>query len=244
MRTHIEEACVVAGSIVILPEKYAGDFRRFCELNPKPCPLLAVAAPGEYACPTLAHESDIRTDLPRYRVYRTGRLLDEPGSVEYLFGDDMVTFYIGCSFSFEQALMKNGIPVRNVEQQRNVPMFITNRQCEAAGPFSGPLVVTYRPIPKHLVARAIELSDSVKDCHGAPVYVGDPAELGIVRPLTDPDFGEGLEENYPGHEDDVPCFWACGVTAIMAVASVQAQVPLVITHSPGCMFVTDVPDDQ
>jgi uncharacterized protein YcsI (UPF0317 family) len=149
-------------------------------------------------------------------------------------------FYIGCSFSFERILADNGVPVRNVLQGKNVPMFITNRKCEAVGPFQSYLVVTYRPIPADKVELAKELSEKVHLCHGAPIHCGDPSEIGIGD-LSNPDFGDALDP-YESSENDIPCFWACGVTAILASA-VNSRLPLVMTHAPGCMFVSDVPDD-
>lgn len=227
----------VQGNVVILPEALAGDFRTFCELNPKPCPLLAVSEPGDPALPTLGAGVDIRTDVPRYRVWRSGELVAQPTDITDLWRDDLVTFVIGCSFSFEQALLDAGLPVRHIEQDRNVPMYRTNLPTRAAGPFHGPMVVSMRPMTPGQAARAAEVTARYPGVHGAPVHLGDPAGIGI-RDLARPDYGDAVDVR-PG---EIPVFWACGVTPQAALA--QARPEFCITHAPGAMLITDLLNQQ
>lgn len=222
-------------NLVVLPRDWAFDMLLFAQRNPRPVPLLDVTEPGEVST-ALAPDADLRTDLPRYRVWRHGVLVDEPTDVVNLWSDDLVAFLIGCSFSFEQALLDAGVPVRNLEQGRNVAMFRTNVACRPAGRLAGPLVVSMRPVPAALVATAVQVTARMPQVHGAPVHVGSPGSLGIAD-LSRPDFGDPVE----AEEGDVPVFWACGVTpqaALMACAP-----PFAITHAPGHMLVTDVPDE-
>lgn len=221
-------------NMVVLPQDWAFDMLLFAQRNPKPVPLLDVTDPGSTTT-TLAPGSDLRTDLPLYRVWRDGELVDEPTDVADLWHDDLVTFLVGCSFSFETALLDAGVPVRNIEQGRNVSMFVTNRECRPAGRLSGPLVVSMRPVPGDLVVRAVQVTARMPEVHGAPVHVGSPASLGIAD-LAAPDFGDAVEP----HDGDVPVFWACGVTPQAALMA--SRPPFAITHAPGHMFVTDVPD--
>jgi uncharacterized protein YcsI (UPF0317 family) len=221
-------------NLVILPAHFALDFVRFCVRNPKPCPLLEVTDTGSPHPASLAPDADLRTDLPRYRVFRDGRLVDEPTDVTTFWRDDLVAFLLGCSFTFERALESAGLPVAHQEQRTNVPMYITSRRCVTAGPFRGPLVVSMRPYPPNMISRAVEVSARFPSMHGAPVHVGDPAELGIAD-LGDPDFG-GRIRITPG---EVPAFWACGVTP--QVVALEARPPLAIFHAPGHMFITDRP---
>lgn len=221
-------------NVVILPKKHAFDFLLFCERNQKPCPIVDVCESGIVAPPIAGPAADIRTQIPRYRIYRHGQLEQEVEHIRDLFTDDMVTFLLGCSFTFEQDLLDNGVPVRHIELERNVPMYITNRECRPAGIFSGPMVVSMRPIPEALVAKATEVTARFRRAHGAPVHVGDPAALGITD-LQKADFGDPPEIR-PG---EVPVFWACGVTPQMALR--RAKPELVITHAPGYMFITDIP---
>jgi uncharacterized protein YcsI (UPF0317 family) len=221
-------------NLVVLPRDWAWDMLLFGQRNPQPVPLLDVTDAGSYRT-VLAPDADLRTDLPRYRVWRDGELVDEPTDVADLWTDDLVAFLIGCSFSFETALLDAGVPVRNIEQGRNVSMYRTNRECRPAGRLSGPLVVSMRPVPGHLVATAVQVTARMPAVHGAPVHVGSPAALGITD-LTRPDFGDPVEFA----AGDVPVFWACGVTPQAALMA--SRPPFAITHAPGHMFVTDVPD--
>lgn len=227
----------VQGNVVILRAADADDFLRFCQRNPKPCPLLAVSEPGEPLLPTLGADVDIRFDVPRYRVWRKGELVAEPSAIDDLWQPDFVTFVIGCSFSFEQALLDAGIPLRHVAEGRNVAMYRTNIATTPAGRFHGPLVVSMRPMTAANAIRAIQVTSRLPNVHGAPVHFGDPAEIGIAD-LAQPDFGDPVEI-LPG---EVPVYWACGVTPQAAV--MEARPELCITHAPGFMLVTDLLNHQ
>ncbi len=223
----------VQANLAILPKAQAFDFLRFCVRNPKPCPVLDVTAPGAWQpASSWAEDADLRTDAPRYRVYRDGELVDEPTELGSWWRDDLVTFLLGCSFTFERALVAAGVPVRHLACGCNVPMYRTNRPCQPAGPFHGPLVVSMRPIPADLVARAVQVTARFPAVHGGPVHIGAPEALGISD-LARPDYGDPVPVQ-PGEE---PVFWACGVTP-QAVA-LASRAPLMITHAPGHMFVTD-----
>ncbi|MFI0741801.1 putative hydro-lyase [Streptomyces sp. NPDC021100] len=222
-------------NLIAVPTDWAYDVLLFAQRNPRPCPVLDVTEPGGVTTP-LAPGADLRTDLPRYRVWRDGRPVAEPTDVTDVWRDDLVAFLIGCSFTFEGALRAAGVPLRHVEQGRNVSMYVTNRQCRPAGRLRGPLVVSMRPVPAGLVATAHRLTALMPAVHGAPVHAGDPAELGIAD-LARPDFGDPCT----AHEGDVPVFWACGVTPQAALAA--SAPPFAITHAPGHMLVTDVRDE-
>jgi uncharacterized protein YcsI (UPF0317 family) len=222
-------------NLVVLPEADAFDFMRFCLRNPKPCPLLEVTDPGSAEPAETAPGADLRTDVPRYRVYREGELAAEPADVRDEWRDDLVAFLIGCSFTFERALLAQGLPVRHLEQGCNVPMYRTARDCTPAGRFAGPLVVSMRPMTPQQAIRATQVTSRYPSVHGAPVHVGDPAGLGISA-LDAPDYGDPVEIR----AGEVPVFWACGVTP-QAVA-VASRPALMITHAPGHMFLTDVDD--
>ncbi|WP_055556486.1 putative hydro-lyase [Streptomyces sp. NBRC 110028] len=223
-------------NLIAVPADWAEDVRLFCRRNPKPCPVLDETAPGSWTT-RLAAGADLRTDLPGYRVWEEGELSAEPAEVAGAWRDDLITFLIGCSFTFETALAAAGVPLRHIEQGRNVPMYVTDRQCRPAGRLSGPMVVSMRPIPRELVGTARRVSGAMPAVHGDPVHVGDPAGLGI-RALALPDFGDPVEQR-PG---DVPVFWACGVTPQAAVMA--SRPPFAITHSPGRMLITDVRDEE
>ena len=221
-------------NLVVLPRDWAYDMLLFGQRNPGPVPLLDVTEPGQRHT-DLAPDSDLSTDLPLYRVWRDGELVDEPTDVSALWRDDLVAFLIGCSFSFETALLEAGVPLRNVDQSRNVSMYRTNVPCRPAGRLSGPLVVSMRPIPAAQVTTAVQVTARMPDVHGAPVHVGAPQALGISD-LSAPDFGDPVE----AQPDDVPVFWACGVTPQAALMA--SRPPFAITHAPGHMVITDVPD--
>ncbi|HEX4129677.1 MAG TPA: putative hydro-lyase [Pirellulales bacterium] len=227
----------VQTNVVIVPAAVADDFEQFCRLNPQPCPLVARGAPGD---PTVdvAAGADLRTDVGRYRVFRHG----QPEAVERsdllaVWRDDLVGFLLGCSFSFEAALERAGLPVRHIHERRNVPMFRTNRSCEPAGVFRGNLVVSMRPYRPEQIAQVGAVTAAYPRMHGAPVHVGDPAALGIAA-LERPDFGDAV--TIAGGE--LPVFWACGVTPQLAL--VNARLDLAITHSPGYMFITDLREED
>lgn len=225
----------VQANLVILPQEVASDFLLFARRNPKPCPLIEVTEPGSTEPVRTAPGADLRRDLPRYRIYRHGRIETAVTDLMAIWQEDLVSFLLGCSFTFEAAMFKQGIPIRHLEERKNVPMYITTRPCRPAGIFQGPLVVSMRPIPTSLIARAVETTARFPSAHGGPVQIGDPASLGIVD-LRQPDFGDPVTIR-PG---EVPVFWACGVTP-QAVA-MRAKLPLMITHAPGHMFLTDLED--
>lgn len=224
-------------NVVILPRENAADFAEFCRLNPRPCPLIEQLEPGNPEPRRSAPGADLRTDVPRYRVFRSGNAEPhEPTDIRDLWRDDFVGFLLGCSFTFEAALIAARLPVRHIDQNRNVPMYRTNIACAPAGRFAGPLVVSMRPYRPEQVERVREITAQYPTMHGAPVHVGDPAAIG-VGDLLRPDFGDAVTIEL----GEVPVFWACGVTPQLALAA--ARPALAITHSPGCMFVTDLRDD-
>jgi len=227
----------VQTNVAILPRDLAFDFLVFCQRNPKPCPLVEVLEPGVTEPKFTSPGADIRTDVPLYRIYRDGVL---SGEVENILGEwrnDLVTFLLGCSFTFETAMMAAGLPLRHIEQNRNVSMYRTNIPTVPAGVFSGPMVVSMRPIPHKQVVRAVQVTSRFPGVHGAPVHIGDPAVIGISD-LAHPDYGDAVDI----YEGEVPVFWACGVTP--QAAAVQSKPSLMITHAPGHMFVTDVRDEH
>jgi uncharacterized protein YcsI (UPF0317 family) len=227
----------VQGNVVILPEAQANDFLRYCQRNPKPCPVLAVGEPGQAKLPALGADIDICTDVPRYRVWRNGQLVDEPTDISTLWRKDLVTFVLGCSFSFEQALTEAGLPMRHIQQNRNVAMYRSNIATEAAGVFHGPMVVSMRPFKAADAIRAIQITSRFPDVHGAPVHMGDPVQIGIAD-LSQPDYGDAVDVL----PDEIPVFWACGVTPQAAIA--QARPEFCITHAPGAMLITDLLNHQ
>jgi uncharacterized protein YcsI (UPF0317 family) len=226
----------IQANLVMMPQNQAFDFLLFCVRNPKPCPILDVLEPGRFE-PAIAPGADLRTDLPRYRVWANGRLEGEVGDVSALAGDGMVSFLLGCSFSFENAMLAAGLPVRNIEEGRNVSMYVTDRRCRPAGPFTSNLVVTMRPMTPAQAVRAVQVTTRFHLTHGAPVHMGDPGAIGITD-LGRPEFGDPVTIR-PG---EVPVFWACGVTSQLAATSVP--IPRVITHAPGYMFVSDLKDED
>ena len=223
----------VQGNLAILPRDWADEFLRFCQANPKPCPVLGVSEPGSPHVPSLAADLDIRTDLPCYRVWRHGDLIEEPRDVLSVWRDDLVSFVIGCSFSFEEALLQAEVPMRHIERGCNVPMYRTSVATRRAGRFHGPLVVSMRPLKPADAIRAIQITSRLPAVHGAPVHIGIPQAIGISD-IGRPDYGDAL----PVEADELPVFWACGVTPQAAIAA--ARPPFAITHAPGSMLVTDV----
>jgi len=224
-------------NLVILPKEDAYDFLLFCVRNPKPCPLLEVTDPGDPEPKRTAPFADLRTDLPRYRVFRRGELVDEPTDILAYWREDLVAFLLGCSFTFEHALLRAGIPVRGLEG--GCPTFsayITAIPCEPAGRFHGRMVVTMRPMRPQDAIKAVQVTSRFPHAHGAPVHIGDPALIGI-RDLSRPDFGTPVEVR----EGEVPVFWACGITP--QVVALESRVDLMITHAPGHMFITDLLDE-
>jgi uncharacterized protein YcsI (UPF0317 family) len=222
----------VQGNLAVLPAALAGDFMRFCHLNPKPCPLLAASGPGDFRLPTLADDLDIRTDLSRYRVFRHGELVDEPADIRAHWRDDLVAFVLGCSFSFEEALIESGIELRHITCKATVPMYRTSMATVPAGPFHGPMVVSMRPLTPADAIRAIQITTRFPAVHGAPVHIGKPDLIGIAD-LTQPDYGDPV----PINDGEIPVFWACGVTPQSVVATMKPE--FCITHYPGSMLITD-----
>jgi uncharacterized protein YcsI (UPF0317 family) len=223
-------------NLIAVPVDWAYDVLLFCQRNPKPCPVLDISDPGSTDT-VLADGADLRTDLPGYRIWRDGVLVDEPTDATPWWSGELVTFLLGCSFTFETTLSAAWLPLRHVEQGTTVPMYVTDRQCRPAGRLHGPMVVSMRPIPGELVDTAIRLTGRMPAVHGAPVHVGDPAALGI-EDVGRPQFGEPVRAEI----GDIPVFWACGVTPQAAVMA--SRPPFAITHQPGHMFITDVPDTE
>ncbi|TWP32802.1 putative hydro-lyase [Leekyejoonella antrihumi] len=222
-------------NLIAVPRDLAYDMLLFAQRNPAPCPVLDATEPGETS--SAIFDGDLRTDLPGYCVYERGQLVAEVDSVRDYWRDDLVAFLVGCSFTFEDALLEAGVPVRHIEAGTNVPMYRTSRPCRPAGRISGPLVVSMRPIPADLVATAVRVTSRYPAVHGAPVHVGDPKALGI-RDIGRPDFGDPVQIR-PG---ELPVFWACGVTPQAAV--MQSRPPFAIGHAPGMMAVTDARDSS
>lgn len=227
----------VQANLVVVPRDLAFDFLLFCQRNPKPCPLLDVTEPGSAEPRLVASGADLRSDVPRYRVYRHGELTDEPHDLHTLWREDMVGFLLGCSFTFENALLQAGLPVRHLEMSCNVPMYRTSLPCRPAGVFRGPMTVSMRPLTPAQAIRATEICTRFTRAHGAPVHMGHPGAIGI-RDLGRPDFGDPVEVR-PG---EVPVFWACGVTP--QTVAMEVRPPLLLTHKPGHMFVTDLRDAE
>ncbi|KFR12495.1 hypothetical protein N306_04568, partial [Opisthocomus hoazin] len=226
-------------NVVILHKSLADDFEKFCHANDGPLPLLYRSKPGNWSCPSLSSGSDIRNDCLQYRIYEHGACTGSLKSLEEYSEQlkDMVTFYLGCSFSFEKAVQNAGIPIRNIEQKCNVSMYKVAVPCYNVSAFSCNLVVTMRPVPESKLEAAVLATSALKEAHGAPIHMGDPGLLGI-KDLSKPDYGDPVHL----HPDDVPVFWACGVTAVEAV--INCRAPLAFTHSPGCMFITDLKNDN
>ena len=223
----------VQGNLAILPEKFAASFHRFCQLNPKPCPIIGISDVGDPAIPSLGIDLDIRTDLPRYRIWRDGQVVDEPADIMAHRRDDLVAFVLGCSYSFEEALLEDGLPIRHVERKLRVPMYRTNIACSPSGPFGGPMVVSMRPFKPAQAIRAVQITSRFPSVHGAPVHLGHPQSIGISD-IARPDYGDAV----PVEAEEIPVFWACGVTPQAVIAA--AKVPFAITHAPGLMLVTDL----
>jgi len=227
----------VQGNLVILPKDLAYDFLVFAQRNPKPCPVLDVTEPGDPEPKIVAPGANLATDLPKYRVWIDGECVDEPTDVVKYWRDDLVGFLLGCSFTFEGALIEAGIGVRHIEMNRNVPIYATSIQCVPAGRLRGPMMVSMRPVPFDRVPRAILCTGRFPAVHGAPIHIGNPSLIGIAD-ISNPEMGEAVDI-YPG---EVPVFWACGCTPQAAVMAVKP--PFCITHAPGHMFVADPKDSD
>lgn len=227
----------VQANLVTLPQSLARAFTEFCWNNPRPCPLLEVTHTGQFDQLALAPDADVRTDVPKYRVYVRGEIASEPTDLLEIWREDLVSFLLGCSFTFDAALHRAGVEVRHITEDKNVPMYVTNRDCVPAGPFVGPLVVSMRPIRENDIELVTSISGGMPLAHGAPVHVGDPEKIGIVD-LSNPEFGDAVVVA----AGEVPVFWACGTTPQVVVR--EAKPELMITHAPGHMFVTDMHEDE
>lgn len=227
----------VQANMVVLPKDWAYDFLVFAQRNPKPCPILDVTEPGDGEARIIAPGSDVRTDIPKYRVWENGELVDEPTDVSKYWKDDLVAFLTGCSFSFEGALLEADIPIRHIDMGRNVPMYVTNIQCQPAGRLSGPMVVSMRPVKHAQVPKSVLCTGRFPAVHGAPVHIGDPSAIGIKN-IDKPEFGDPVEIR----EGETPVFWACGVTPQAVL--MNSRPPFAITHAPGHMFIGDPKDSD
>lgn len=223
-------------NLVIMPEEFAFDFMRYCQRNPKPCPITGVSDTGNPMMFTMGNDIDIRTDVPAYNIYRNGLLDISVTNIAEIWRDDFVVFTLGCSFTFEHALLDAGINLWHIDKDRTVPMFRSNIETTPAGPFSGKMVVSMRSVCEERVDEVIQISRRFPLAHGAPVHVGDPKAIGITD-LSSPDWGDPA----PVGANEVPVFWACGVTPQVAIKA--AQLPICITHKPGCMLITDIAED-
>jgi uncharacterized protein YcsI (UPF0317 family) len=227
----------VQGNLAVLPKDLAADFLRFCQLNPKPCPVIGVSEVGDPRIPALGVDLDIRTDVPGYRVWKNGVLVDETTDVSAWWRDDLVSFVLGCSFSFEEALIEEGLPMRHIACGVTVPAYRTDIGCVPAGPFWGPMVVSMRPLKPAQAIRAIQITSQFPAVHGAPIHIGLPELIGI-HDLAKPEYGDCVEVR----ADELPVFWACGITPQAVI--VAAKLPFAITHTPGRTLVTDIKNKQ
>jgi uncharacterized protein YcsI (UPF0317 family) len=227
----------VQANLVVLPYSLAFEFLLFCQRNPKSCPILDVTEVGNPEPKIIAPGADIRTDLPLYRIFRHGELVEETTDIKAFWRTDLVAFLIGCSFSFENAMLNSKLPVRHIEEEKNVPMYTTNIQCVPTPIFSSPLVVSMRPIPANKIVRTVELTSRYYKAHGSPVHIGSPDAIGI-KELEKPDYGDAVTI----HDGEVPIFWACGVTTQTAIEAAKPEIA--ITHSPGHMFISDLQDES
>ena len=224
----------VQGNLAVLPQALASDFLRFCQLNPKPCPLIGMSPrPGDPSIPELGHDLDIRTDIPLYRIWRDGELLAEARDIREVWRDDLVAFVLGCSFSFEEALVEDGLELRHQTCGVNVPMYRTSIACQPSGPFRGPMVVSMRPFKPADAIRAVQITSRFPAVHGAPVHLGLPGMIGIAD-IARPDYGDAVEIR----PDELPVFWACGVTPQAVIAAIRPEIA--ITHAPGAMLIADI----
>lgn len=227
----------IQANVAILPEKYAYDFLKFCQRNPKTCPLLDVSDTGKFNFPKYGKNADIRSEVGQYFVYKHGERVDTPYDITDIYTDDMVSFLLGCSFTFEHAMLEAGLPVRHIEENHNVPMYMTNIPTNPSGVFQGPTTVSMRPMTMAQAIKATEITSHFKATHGAPIHIGDPSAIGI-KDINKPDFGETVQIK----AGEIPVFWGCGVTPQSVCLQVKPE--LMITHAPGFMFITDIKDSQ
>ncbi|TCO71488.1 putative hydro-lyase [Marinisporobacter balticus] len=239
LQTHTSGMCdgYAQGNLVVLPKNLAYDFLLFTQRNPKPCPVLEITDLGCKEFKSIAPGSDITTDIPKYRVYKNGKLEEESTDIKSFWRDDFVSFILGCSFTFESALIEEGIEVRHITYGKNVPMYITTIPCKEAGIFSGPTVVSMRPMSPHQVIKAVQITSRYPSIHGAPIHIGDPSSIGI-NDIHKPDFGDSIDIK----KGEIPVFWACGVTPQAVAMNVKPEI--MITHAPGHMFITDIKNHE
>jgi uncharacterized protein YcsI (UPF0317 family) len=223
----------VQANVVILPKEFALDFTIFCLRNPQPCPILEILEAGDFRVYDLASDADIRTDVPMYRIFEKGEMVAEKDNIKEHWSPDLVTFLIGCSYTFEEALVRGGVPVRNYLEGKDPGVYVSSIMCRPAGIFSGPMMVTVRPIPPEQVSRAVQITSRFPRTHGAPLHIGDGTSIGIAD-LDKIDFGEVPERE----EGEIPVFWGCGITPQMV--ALHSKVPFMITHKPCHMFVSDI----
>lgn len=223
-------------NLAIMPQEFALDFMRFCQRNPKPCPMVGVSDTGNPIMQTMGHDIDVRTDVPAYNVYRDGMLSDTVPDLKDIWQDDFVAFALGCSFTFEHAAQKAGVPMWHIQNNTTVPMFRSNLDCVPAGRFTGTSVVSMRAVAEDQVDLITQVSSKFPLAHGAPLHVGDPAAIGIDD-ITAPEWGHPA----PIEPGQVPVFWACGVTPQVAIEN--ARIPIVVTHKPGCMLISDIDEN-
>jgi len=225
-------------NVIILPKDWATDFLQFCQLNPKPCPLVGISqTPGDWQLPSLGKDLDIRTDISSYRVYENGEMVANVNDITDCWRDDLVTFAIGCSFSFEEALLGDGLDVRNISENKNVPMYRTSVACQPAGRLSGNIVASMRPFVAADAIRATQICTRFPSVHGAPIHLGDPSLIGI-EDINKPDFGDSVSIR----KNEMPVFWACGVTPQAVVEN--SKPPFCIAQGPGDMLVTDLQNSR
>ena len=223
-------------NLVILPKKYALDFMIFAQRNPKPCPIIDILEPGEIT-PPRSKGADIREDIPKYRIYREGVLASEEEDIRDLWQEDFVSFLLGCSFTFESALLDEGIAIKHMEQSKNVAMYQTKIPCEKGGIFEGNMVVSMRPFKGKDLTKVIQITSNFPEVHGAPIHIGNPEEIGI-KDINKPEYGDPISIE----KDEIPVFWACGVTP--QLVALKAKPKIMITHAPGYMFVTDIKNEE
>lgn len=227
----------VQANLVILPKKFASDFKVFALNNPKPCPVLEITEEGSPYTKVISKDANITTDIPKYRIYKNGQLVEESLNIKDYWQDDFISFLLGCSFTFESALINAGIEIRHITLGRNVPMYKTSIMCKESGVFKSPMVVSMRPISKEKVEQVVKITERYPNVHGAPIHIGNPNEIGI-KDIHNPDYGDSVEIK----KGEIPVFWACGVTP--QAAAEQAKPDIMITHAPGHMFIADIKNEE
>lgn len=224
---------LVQGNVAILPAKQAEEFIEFCRINSKPCPIIAYSKPGDPSLPNLGENLDIRIDVPEYHIFKNGEFVEATHDIKDYWQEDSVAIVLGCSYSFEEALISSGYPIRNIDAGVNVSMYDTNIPTTPTENFSGNTVVSMRPFKRKDIDPVCEITARFSKTHGAPLYIGDPAVIGI-KDINTPDYGEAVTIN----DDEIPVFWGCGVTSQRILR--EAKLPLLITHAPGKMLIADV----